>query len=563
MTKTASLRMERPAAVPAPDRDWWRGAVIYQIYPRSFQDTNGDGIGDLQGITRRLPLHRRARRRRDLDLALLQVADEGLRLRRLRLPRRRPAVRHAGRFRRAGRRGAPARPQGDDRPGDLPHLRPASLVPGEPLEPRQPQGRLVRLGRPQAGRHAAQQLAVDLRRLGLGSGTRGAGSTTCTTSWPSSRTSTSTTRRCRTRVLDAMRFWLERGVDGFRLDTINFYFHDRRLRDNPPLPRERAQRLDRAGGQPLQLPGPPLRQEPAGEPRVPASASARCSTSIRRPPRSARSATASAGSRSSPSTPPAATRCTWATPSTSWRPRRSAPSTSRTVLETFGSVARDGWPCWAFSNHDVDAARHRAGAAATPTATACRQADLRAAAVAARLGLPLPGRGARPAPRPSSPSRTCQDPYGISFWPEFKGRDGCRTPMVWEKASAAMAASRRRSPGCRCRPSTWRWRSTCSRATRASVLEHYRALPRLPPRRTRRSPRATSPSSRRGRCSPSRASRQRAAPLRLQPGRPSRRCCRSPARRTPHRSRAMGLTGEATDGEIRLPPCGAWFGRVA
>ena len=39
----------------APDRDWWRGAVIYQIYPRSYQDTNGDGIGDLQGIIRRLP----------------------------------------------------------------------------------------------------------------------------------------------------------------------------------------------------------------------------------------------------------------------------------------------------------------------------------------------------------------------------------------------------------------------------------------------------------------------------------------------------------------------------
>ncbi|MGQ3292305.1 MAG: alpha-amylase family glycosyl hydrolase, partial [Shinella sp.] len=37
-----------------PDKDWWRGAVIYQIYPRSFQDTNGDGIGDLRGITERL-----------------------------------------------------------------------------------------------------------------------------------------------------------------------------------------------------------------------------------------------------------------------------------------------------------------------------------------------------------------------------------------------------------------------------------------------------------------------------------------------------------------------------
>ena len=37
------------------DRDWWRGAVIYQIYPRSFQDSNGDGIGDLSGIIQRLP----------------------------------------------------------------------------------------------------------------------------------------------------------------------------------------------------------------------------------------------------------------------------------------------------------------------------------------------------------------------------------------------------------------------------------------------------------------------------------------------------------------------------
>ena len=34
--------------------DWWRGCVIYQIYPRSFQDTDGDGIGDLPGIIARL-----------------------------------------------------------------------------------------------------------------------------------------------------------------------------------------------------------------------------------------------------------------------------------------------------------------------------------------------------------------------------------------------------------------------------------------------------------------------------------------------------------------------------
>ena len=36
------------------EEKWWQRSVVYQIYPRSFQDSNGDGIGDLSGITSRL-----------------------------------------------------------------------------------------------------------------------------------------------------------------------------------------------------------------------------------------------------------------------------------------------------------------------------------------------------------------------------------------------------------------------------------------------------------------------------------------------------------------------------
>ena len=164
--------------------------------------------------------------------------------------------------------GASARPARDDRRGDVAHRRHPSLVQGEPVEPQQSQGRLVCLGGRQAGRHAAQQLAVDLRRLGLAVGHappailpaqfpgRAAG--------PQLPQQGSAGRAARRHPLLAR-------PRRRRLPAR----HDQLLLPQPGAGEQsaaagrRAQRPDRAGGQSVQLPGPSLRQEPAGKPRLP------------------------------------------------------------------------------------------------------------------------------------------------------------------------------------------------------------------------------------------------------------------------------------------------------
>ena len=67
-------------AVDAEGHQWWQHAVFYEIYPRSFADSNNDGVGDLKGISVEAGLSKRSGRGCDLDLALLSFTAGGFRV---------------------------------------------------------------------------------------------------------------------------------------------------------------------------------------------------------------------------------------------------------------------------------------------------------------------------------------------------------------------------------------------------------------------------------------------------------------------------------------------------
>jgi alpha-glucosidase len=93
---------------------------------------------------------------------------------------------------------------------------------------------------------------------------------------------------------------------------------------------------------------------------------------------------------------------------------------------------KGGWASWSVGNHDVMRVMSRWGGS-NPTPAVAR---LVLAMQLALKGTPCLYQGDELAlVEADVPFELLQDPYGITFWPEFKGRDGCRTPMPWDASA--------------------------------------------------------------------------------------------------------------------------------
>ncbi len=229
-------------------------------------------------------------------------------------------------------------------------------------------------------------------------------------------------------LLDTCRFWLERGVDGFRLDACNFYTHDPLLRDNPPRP----QGAPPTDGVPPNTPynrqlhvhdkSQPetltflrrLRQLVTGFPGCMLLGEIADDHSMR-------------------------TMEQYAGPGgplhTAYSFLLLGPKIDLDLLlaafDAFHNGQRHGWPTWAFSNHDVVRAITRWGGespspefAKVLIALLCSLRGTVFLYQGEELGLP----------QATIPYERIRDPFGLNFYPDFAGRDGCRTPMPWNDA---------------------------------------------------------------------------------------------------------------------------------
>jgi alpha-glucosidase len=229
---------------------------------------------------------------------------------------------------------------------------------------------------------------------------------------------------------------MARGVDGFRLDTINFYFADKELRDNPPLPPElRNTKI-------APVVNPYNHQSHLYSKNQPENLEfLRRFRSVLNEYGAAAVGEVGDAQRGMELMGAYTAGDAFVQMCYAFEFLAKDQPVAQRFADVFGEfdvMGKDGWACWAFSNHDV--VRHITRWNLSPAAQrqfTCLLMSLRGSVCifqGEELGLP----------EAEIAFEDLQDPYGKEFWPEFKGRDGCRTPMVWtdEAPQAGFSSSK-------------------------------------------------------------------------------------------------------------------------
>ena len=226
-------------------------------------------------------------------------------------------------------------------------------------------------------------------------------------------------------TLDNVKFWLDKGVDGLRLDAINFCFHDQQLRDNPPKPVEKRVGRGFSPDNPYAF---QYHYHNNTQPENLVFLEELRALLDQYPEATTLGEISSEDSLATMGEYVNDQRLHMGYSFELLTDDFTAAYIRGTVEDLEMKMA-DGWPCWAISNHDVQRAVTRWGGS---SASAGFAGQLVALVCSLRGSVCLYQGEELGLGEAEVPYEALQDPYGKTFWPNFKGRDGCRTPMPWD-----------------------------------------------------------------------------------------------------------------------------------
>jgi alpha-glucosidase len=408
--------------------EWWRGAIIYQIYPRSFFDGNGDGTGDIPGISAKLdylrslgidaiwisPFYKSPMRDFGYDVADYRTVD--------------PIFGTNADF------------------SDLiagAHERGIKVIIDLVLAHTSDEHPWFRESRQNTTNPKADWYVwADPKPDGTPPNNWLSVFGGSAWQWDSRRQQYYLHHYLRSQpnlnwhhrpVVDAMfaeaRFWLEAGVDGFRLDAITTLVHDHRLRDNPARP---------VGSRPLSFAdsnNPFSWQESIYTRDQPHTLELLAELRALVDSYNDRYLIGEVADVDMITVSAKYTRTGRHLHSCyNFELMQLVFSSGflRSVIEKTESVLGTGWTTWAMSNHDNIRVVSRFGKLGQLSGDDRALAKLLFGVLLSLRGGACVYQGEELGlPQVDVPFEDLQDPYGIEFWPDFKGRDGCRTPHPW------------------------------------------------------------------------------------------------------------------------------------